>query len=118
MDNNIEIIISDLLLSLSITPNLKGYHNLKKAIRLVLHDYSYINSITTRLYPDIATYYETTNSQVERSIRHSIETYWMGNKNHIILGFDFDLLKKRPSNSQFISVIVEKLKQGMEELSI
>ena len=35
-----------------------------------------LNSITKKLYPDVAELYTTTPSRVERAIRHAIEVAW------------------------------------------
>ena len=62
---------------LGIRSNIKGYNYIKTAITLAYNDSTILESVTKRLYPDIAKIYNTTASRVERAIRHAIETAWM-----------------------------------------
>ena len=66
--------ITDLLLSLSILPHLKGFNYLKYSIYLSLTDDHYTKvGITKGIYPDTAKLFQTTTCNVERSIRIAIE---------------------------------------------
>lgn len=66
--------ITDLLLSLSISPHLKGFNYLKCSIYLSLTDDYYTKvGITKGIYPDTAKLFQTTTYNVERSIRIAIE---------------------------------------------
>jgi two-component system response regulator (stage 0 sporulation protein A) len=66
--------ISVILKKVGVSPALLGYKYASEAIRLVLEDRSFIDEITKRLYPCIATKFGTTVSRVERGIRHGVET--------------------------------------------
>lgn len=66
-------IISDYILRLGIPINSKGYSYLVTAISMVIKDESLLQSITKRLYIDIAKVHKATGVGVERGIRTAIE---------------------------------------------
>ena len=69
--------------------------------------------ITKVLYPEIAKKYATTASRVERAIRHAIEVAWnRGNIDAIddIFGYTISASKAKPTNSEFIAMISDKLR--------
>ena len=72
-----------------------------------------INNVTKELYPSIAKKYNTTASRVERAIRHAIEVAWnRGNTDAIddIFGYTVSATKSKPTNSEFIAMIADKLR--------
>ena len=72
-----------------------------------------LNSITKILYPTIAKKHQTTPSRVERAIRHAIEVAWnRGNTDAIddIFGYTVSATKSKPTNSEFIAMIADKLR--------
>jgi two-component system response regulator (stage 0 sporulation protein A) len=69
--------------------------------------------VTKQLYPFVAQQYDTTSSRVERAIRHAIEIAWTrGNADEInnYFGYRTDNYKCRPTNSEFIALITDKLR--------
>lgn len=101
---------------LGIHSNIKGYNYIKTAITLVYNDQTLMESITKRLYPDIAKIYNTTASRVERAIRHAIETAWMnGNVDAIndIFGYSVCADKAKPTNSEFIAQVVNAIQMNL-----
>ena len=80
---------------------------------LVVNDIEVINQITKQLYPDIAQKYKTTPSRVERAIRHAIEVAWGRGKTETtesIFGYTVSAVKGKPTNSEFIAMIADKLR--------
>lgn len=76
-----------------------------------------VHNITKQLYPDLAKKYNTTPSRVERAIRHAIEVSWNRGKMETVqsmFGYSFNFNHVRPTNSEFIAIIVEQLR--MEKL--
>lgn len=65
--------IEKYLLSKGVKPHYKGFKQLVYAIELCKSDETYLDGVTTRLYPDIATDLCTTRSKVERDIRFAIQ---------------------------------------------
>ena len=69
--------------------------------------------IKAELYPEIAQKYHTTPSRVERAIRHAIEVAWgRGEQNTVesIFGYTVNAAKGKPTNSEFIAMIADKLR--------
>ena len=71
-----------------------------------------INSITKRLYPDVAQRFETSPSKVERAIRHAIEVAW--NKGKIeninsLFGVKVYSSNEKPTNGEFIALVADKM---------
>lgn len=76
-----------------------------------------LNYITKLLYPTIAKKYKTTSSSVERAIRHAIEVAWSRGKMDAIqelFGYTIHAGKGKPTNSEFIALIADKLRLEYE----
>ena len=81
--------------------------------KLPPNDIEMINSITKILYPTLAKKFKTTPSRVERAIRHAIEVAWnRGNIETInkIFGYTVNTNKGKPTNSEFIALISDKIR--------
>ena len=112
-EESIEADITEIFHQLGIPAHIKGYHYLREAIIMEYKHIGMINSITKVLYPEVAKKYQTTPSRVERAIRHSIGVSWIkGNKEKIdeIFGYTIDEEKGKPTNSEFIAMIVDYLR--------
>lgn len=108
----IEEKISDIFMSIGIPPHIKGYAFLREGIRYTVEKPYIINNVTKGLYPEIAKKYDTTPSKVERAIRHAIEVAW--NRGRIdainaIFGTRIYLGTEKPTNSEFIALVADKL---------
>jgi len=104
--------ITNLFLTLGIPANIKGYLYLRQAVLMVLADRSLTGRITKELYPGVARHFGTTASKVERAMRHAIEVAWnRGRLDTVNRMYGHRLFEKqdRPSNSEFISCVAEKL---------
>lgn len=105
--------ITQVILSLGIPANIKGYQYLREGILLAMEDMEMVNYITKMLYPSIAKRYKTTPSRVERSIRHAIDVAWnRGSMENIdkIFGYPVYFQKEKPTNSEFIAFIADTLR--------
>lgn len=111
-ENNVEIMVSNLLHELGIYSNLKGYDLIKESVLKTLKDSAYVKNITKKLYPTLAIETHASPQAVERSIRSCIERAWeRGDVRTIEQLFGrTDYEQKRPTNSQFIAVIAEKIR--------
>ena len=72
-----------------------------------------MNYITKLLYPTIAKKYKTPSSSVERAIRHAIEVAWSRGKVELLeemFGYTISSGKGKPTNSEFIALIADKLR--------
>lgn len=105
--------ITELLHEIGIPAHIKGYMCLRTAILETYLNVDFLGQITKVLYPEIARKYATTASRVERAIRHAIEVAWnRGNIDAIddIFGYTISASKAKPTNSEFIAMIADKLR--------
>ena len=99
-------------MTVGIPAHIKGYKFLREAIKMSISDPNIINSITKRLYPEIAEKYETTASKVERAIRHAIEVAWNRGKIENInslFGVSVYSANEKPTNGEFIALVADKM---------
>lgn len=98
---------------IGVPAHIKGYQYLREAIIMSVTDMEMLNSITKILYPGIAKKYQTTPSRVERAIRHAIEVAWSRGKMDTIdelFGYTIHNGKGKPTNSEFIALIADKIR--------
>ena len=118
-ENDKQIIITKLLHDLGMPSNIKGYHYIRDAVSLVYNDPSLIGGITKILYPKIGKKYDASVTRVERAIRHAIEVSWNRADWDLmeeIFGHSVDIDKAKPTNSEFIVTLADKLK--LESLKV
>lgn len=110
---SLEVRVTNVIHDVGVPAHIKGYQYIREAILLAVQDEEIINSITKVLYPSLAKKYQTTPSRVERAIRHAIEVAW--NRGQIemhdkIFGYTVNSNKGKPTNSEFIAMIADKLR--------
>ena len=113
ISNDLEISITKTLHELGVPSHIKGYQYIREGIFLVYKNPEIIGGITKELYPEIADKYDSTASSVERAIRHAIDIGWnRGNLELMedIFGYSIDVDKSKPTNSEFIITIADKLR--------
>lgn len=113
MKLELESEITSVLHEIGIPAHIKGYMYLRTAIIETYLNVDFLGQITKVLYPEIARKYLTTSSRVERAIRHAIEVAWnRGNIDAIdeIFGYTISASKAKPTNSEFIAMISDKLR--------
>ena len=112
-EENLEALVTNVIHEVGVPAHIKGYQYLREAIILVVNDIDVINQITKQLYPEIAEKFRTTPSRVERAIRHAIEVAWgRGQQEAVesIFGYTVSAAKGKPTNSEFIAMIADKLR--------
>ena len=110
---NLEALVTNIIHEVGVPAHIKGYQYLREAIIMVVNDIDVINQITKSLYPRIAYKFDTTPSRVERAIRHAIEVAWgRGDQKTVenIFGYTISASKGKPTNSEFIAMISDKLR--------
>lgn len=110
---NLEALVTNIIHEVGVPAHIKGYQYLREAIMMVVDNIDMINQITKQLYPEIAHKYKTTSSRVERAIRHAIEVAWGRGRLDVmekIFGYTVDSNKGKPTNSEFIAMIADKLR--------
>lgn len=110
MEKTLEIRISDILHDVGVPMHLKGYSYLMSALKLAQLTPGLINTITTKLYPQVAQLHETTASRVERSIRHAIKCAFDRASPDVTckyFGNSMSGFKGKPTNGEFIATMSE-----------
>lgn len=111
--NDIEITVTEIIRRVGVPAHIKGYHYLRTAILESLKNINLIESVTKELYPFVAKKYNTTSSRVERAIRHAITVAWDRCDSEFInsfFGYNIDVSRGRPTNSEFIAFVTDKLR--------
>ncbi len=111
--SSIENDVTEIIREIGIPAHIKGYQYIREGIIMAINDMNMLNFITKLLYPSIAKKYKTTSSSVERAIRHAIEVAWGRGKIEVIeemFGYTVSAGKGKPTNSEFIALIADKLR--------
>ena len=109
---SIEALVTGIIHEIGVPAHIKGYQYLREAIIIAVNDMDVINAITKVLYPQVAKTFQTTPSRVERAIRHAIEVAWdRGDLDTLqrFFGYTVSNTKGKPTNSEFIALIADKL---------
>ena len=105
--------VAEILKKLGIAPDKNGFHYLRKAIYECYLEPNLLTSITKEIYPMLAESFSKKESCIERSIRSAIETGWdRGNyeySNELFKNCVDYYYKTKPTNGEFIAIIVDKL---------
>ncbi|KMT21360.1 sporulation transcription factor Spo0A [Clostridium cylindrosporum] len=111
--NSLEAEITNIIHEIGVPAHIKGYLYLREAIQMVVKDIELLSAVTKELYPSIAKKYNTTASRVERAIRHAIEVAWSRGQVETInriFGYTVHNDKGKPTNSEFIAMVADKLR--------
>ena len=116
---DLERYVTRIMLDMGIPAHLKGYHYLREAIILSGKDMEAVSSVTKLLYPTVAKIFKTTDQKVERAIRNAIEVSWTrGNIDTFeeLFGYSVGTGKGRPTNSEYIARIADKIRLDLRDL--
>lgn len=116
-ESDMDVVISDIMRQIGVPAHIKGYQYLRTAIKLSVNDSEMLGSVTKLLYPTVAKMYNTTASRVERAIRHAIEVAWDRGDVDVLssyFGYTIQSQRGKPTNSEFIAMIADKLKLSMK----
>ena len=111
-NRNMEERISNIFITVGIPAHIKGYQFLREAIKMAIDEPEIVNSITKKLYPNIAQKFNTSASKVERAIRHAIEVAWNRGKIeniNSIFGLHVYNGNEKPTNGEFIALVADKM---------
>lgn len=117
---NLRMQVTEILHQIGVPAHIKGYHYLRDSIIMAVEDPEIINAVTKRLYPSVAKQYNTTSSRVERAIRHAIEVAWDRGDVEVLnsyFGYTIHNTRGKPTNSEFIAMIADKLCLSMASAS-
>ena len=117
----IETMVTGIIHEIGVPAHIKGYQYLREAIIIAVNDMDVINAITKVLYPQVAKTFQTTPSRVERAIRHAIEVAWdRGDLDTLqrFFGYTVSNTKGKPTNSEFIALIADKLQLQLKSSEV
>ncbi|MCD8385145.1 MAG: sporulation transcription factor Spo0A [Clostridiales bacterium] len=115
---NMETLVTSIIHEIGVPAHIKGYQYLREAILIAVDDMDVINAVTKVLYPEVAKRYGTTASRVERAIRHAIEVAWDRGDLETLqkyFGYTVSNAKGKPTNSEFIAMIADRLQLQRKE---
>ena len=116
---SVEVEVSSLLHDLGIPSHVRGYKYIREGIMLLYTSREVVNLVTKDIYPEIANRFNTTSSRVERAIRHAIEISWIRGDLKVmedIFGNSIDFERSKPTNSEFLTTIADRLKLHQKDL--
>ena len=119
--HSIEALVTGIIHEIGVPAHIKGYQYLREAIIIAVNDMDVINAITKVLYPQVAKTFQTTPSRVERAIRHAIEVAWdRGDLDTLqrFFGYTVSNTKGKPTNSEFIALIADKLQLQLKSSEV
>ena len=108
----LEAEVTAILHEVGVPAHIKGYQYVREAIILVVQNLDAINAVTKVLYPEVAKRFHTTPSRVERAIRHAIEVAWDRGDLETLqgyFGYTVNSAKGKPTNSEFIAMIADRI---------
>ncbi len=111
-DAKLKLQVTEILHQIGVPAHIKGYHYLRDSIIMAIENPEIINAVTKQLYPSVAKHYATTSSRVERAIRHAIEVAWDRGDVDVLnsyFGYTIHNTRGKPTNSEFIAMISDKL---------
>ena len=115
----LESTVTAIIHEIGVPAHIKGYQYLREAIMIAVEDMDVINAVTKVLYPEVAKRFGTTASRVERAIRHAIEVAWDRGDLETLqkyFGYTVSNAKGKPTNSEFIAMIADRLQLQRKEL--
>ncbi|MDR1466935.1 MAG: sporulation transcription factor Spo0A [Oscillospiraceae bacterium] len=116
-NQSMEMRVTEILHQIGVPAHIKGYQYLRESIIVSVETPAIINAVTKELYPTVAKEFSTTPSRVERAIRHAIEVAWDRGDIDVLnsyFGFTIHGGRGKPTNSEFIAMISDKLRLQVE----
>ena len=110
---DLNLLVTSMIHEIGVPAHIKGYIYLRTAILMAVDNMDILNAVTKQLYPDIAKEHGTTDTRVERAIRHAIEVAWeRGNIDmiHDLFGYTIQADKGKPTNSEFIALMADRIR--------
>lgn len=93
-----------------------GYQYFRLAIEYNLKEFNSVFSITKTIYPYVAEYFNTSSGNVDKAMRHCLTLAYENNNKRLtkfLNSMKFKDPSGKPSNSEFIGMITEKIKENI-----
>lgn len=110
--------VSSILHSLGIPSHILGYQYIREGVMLIYESDKIVTLVTKDIYPLIASRFNTTTSRVERAIRHAIEISWVRGDLKLmekLFGNSIDFERSKPTNSEFLTTLADRLRLEKRE---
>ena len=117
---DVESVVTEAIRRLAVPANIKGYHYIRTAVIFSVKKDGMVTNMTKKLYPDVAEYYHTTPSSVEKAIRHAIQLSWNRVESDAVrtyFGCTPDVYKSHPTNSEYLAAVTDKIRLGIKKFS-
>ena len=117
-EENLETTVTGIIHEIGVPAHIKGYQYLRESILIAVEVMELIIAVTKILYPEVAKRFGTTASRVERAIRHAIEVAWDRGDLETLqkyFGYTVSNAKGKPTNSEFIAMIADRLQLQRRE---
>jgi two-component system response regulator (stage 0 sporulation protein A) len=114
INNNDDFIVKHLINS-GIPVHTLGYKYFYFALQHLLQADSDVFSITKTIYPLVAASFKTSAANVDKAMRHSLSLASDQNSESLesfLEGMNYKNPKKKPSNSEYINLILERIKHS------
>ena len=106
---SLETIVVNTIMDLGISPSTKGYHYLKDGIMLCLATDDKMPT-NKQIYTQLAEMYSSSESAVERAIRHAVKSGWPRHSDNLAYMIFKHTLQSKfdvPTNSVFFTTVSE-----------
>jgi two-component system response regulator (stage 0 sporulation protein A) len=115
-----EYLIRELLLEMGTPDHLVGHPYVVQAVLLAVEDRSFIDNLTTHLYPQLAVMFQTVPARVERAIRSLVELTWTRGNWDVLnryFGNAVRPIKGKPTNGEFLARLTNIVTLRMREIA-
>lgn len=99
-----------LLRALGVTRKLSGFRYAEYMIDQILEDERKLRLITKCLYPETARYFNVSPQVVEHGLRTLIQNCWQQEDHELLDHIAGKHLKEQPTNTEFLDMVTEFLK--------
>ena len=116
---NYEKIIINTLDSFGVSRSYTGYNYVVHGLLLILEDAERIECITKTLYLDIAKYFHTNWTCVEKNMRTIVNCVWNSHNVELLeIIFNRTNRNKKPTNKEFLKYMYDCIMQAGSEVQI
>lgn len=113
-DSSVQVSIVKYLIECGLPVHTLGYKYFQVALQHLIYEDLDVYSITKNVYPQVAKIFKTSSANVDKAMRHAV-TLAFSQNHYCLKSFLTDMKFKdpntKPSNSEFIGLMLERIKQ-------
>lgn len=113
-DSSVQVSIVKFLLECGLPVHTLGYKYFQVALQHLIYEDLDIYSITKNVYPQVAKIFKTSSANVDKAMRHAVTLAYTQNQFYLksfLTDMKFRNPNTKPSNSEFIGLMLERIKQ-------